>query len=89
MARKAKRYGRANVSPQRSGQIRLIQKSPRSRSAKTQVGPYTVTPARHCKHTYQIVTRMTYSPDRLNRDNSSTSVARLLKSPKDSARHIS
>ncbi|GKU88640.1 hypothetical protein SLEP1_g2877 [Rubroshorea leprosula] len=81
MARKIKRYGRPNVSPKRSGQIRLIQKIPRFRSSLLMCTLYchissslrTHLPGRY-KHDIM--------PDRHTRDSSFKSVDLLLKFPK-------
>ncbi|GKV50660.1 hypothetical protein SLEP1_g57359 [Rubroshorea leprosula] len=56
MARKVKRYGRASVSPQRSGQRRLIQKSPKIQIGQDS-GRANVSPQR----SGQIVTRFIWS----------------------------
>ncbi|GKV36259.1 hypothetical protein SLEP1_g44408 [Rubroshorea leprosula] len=91
MARKVKRYGRANVSPQRSGQTRLIQKSLKIQigqdSGRTNVSP---------QRFGQIVTRFIIDqdscsssrprlPGRHEHANSFTIIDRLLKFPKNSA----
>ncbi|GKV36707.1 hypothetical protein SLEP1_g44807 [Rubroshorea leprosula] len=64
MARKVKRYGRANVSPQRSGQTQLIQKSPRFRSAMNQLVADRRAPKFRSLHELQLTTG--HSPFRIS-----------------------